>query len=104
MWDIILQYLVRLQIKIDMHFSIIKQQVELMTNPDFGNIFKAQLLTTDDNKMTQLNTQLQEKFPSFILLSDKFNSEVAHYNEWIDESGLYKDFDKYLMIDELDQI
>ena len=88
----------------DMHFSIIKQQVELMANPDFGNIFKAQLLTTDDNKMTQLNSLLQEKFPSFTLLSDKFNSEVAHYNEWIDESGLYKDFDKYLIIDELDQI
>ena len=88
----------------NIHFTILKQSIELSTNPEFIAIFKTQLFSTDENEMVQLDLQFKEKFPQFVRHRDYFNTEINHYHEWIKESGIEKDFDEYLMIDKLDQI
>lgn len=88
----------------DIHFKIIKQHIALTANAEFSELYKALLVATDDAETARIEGELNQKFPTFEPANNHFNSEVAHFNEWVNESGLYKDFDKYLMISELDKV
>lgn len=88
----------------EMHFGILKQHIYLIDNPDFKILYQTLLITTDDNEIARIERKLNNKFPTFQPMNNQFNLEVAHFNEWVEESGLYKAFDKYLIINELDQV
>ncbi len=88
----------------DIHFKIIKQHIAITANKDFLALYQALLISTDADETARLEAELNLKIPTFEPINNHFNSEVAHFNEWIEESGLHKDFDKYLMISELDKM
>ena len=88
----------------DIHYTILKQHIALINNKEFGELFKSQLLTIDENEIASINKEINKVFPSFQPAIERFNSEVDLYNEWLSESKLLEDFDKYLKISELDNI
>lgn len=88
----------------EIHFKIFKQHIAITTNKDFIALYQALLVSTAAAETARLEGELNSKFPTFEPINNHLNSEVAHFNEWIEESGLHKDFDKYLMISELDKM
>ena len=88
----------------DLHFKIVKQHIDLSENTEFKELFKMSLLAINDTERMKYIDDLNEKFPPFQSKNDHFISETAHYTEWIKESNILSDFDKYLKISELDNI
>ena len=88
----------------DLHFDIIKQHISLSEDIEFGNIFKASLLATTDAEKIKYNDIINKKFPNFQSKNQLFDTETTHYTEWIKESNILNDFDKYLKINELNNV
>ncbi|MFI3297564.1 MAG: hypothetical protein R3Y59_08055 [bacterium] len=86
----------------DMHFEIFKQLVKVVDNREFLELYQEFLLETDEVVIAEIESKLNIKYPTFQKLNNQFNVKLEEFNQWIKEEKLYKCFDTYLLINELD--
>lgn len=91
-----------------LHFKLYKQNLKLkQSNPllfnEFSVLFNNTIYATTNEEVAQCNNILQEKFPDIHRTITEFNSAAASYSDFIKETGVMTDFDKYLIIHNLDK-
>ena len=93
----------RYKVIYDMHFTLFKQNSPLSNDEKFTILVKDQLFATRSKDIQQNNKELKEKYPDYYHGNKMFETEAAHYSDWLTSSGILTDFDKYLKIHDLDK-
>ena len=106
--DKIFQIEARYKVLVDEHFKIFKQYVMPSTKLNheremYVRIFSKQMFETDPVEIENLNKELQEICPHTYYTITDFNLKVADFTHLVNELKVLEDFDKYMILGEIDK-
>ena len=85
------------------YFTLFKTYNSLVYDEKYLEKVENSLLTVTEKENQQCDKELKKEFPNFYNSNELFKLQTAQYSDWLAESGILIDFDKYLKINDLDK-